>query len=55
MVFEKEQQIVAEIKQYITENLPLSNLSDEELQEKVEAMMKQQVEIMKLFMNVTEE
>lgn len=38
MVFEKEQQIVAEIKQYITENLPLSKLSDEELQEKVEAI-----------------
>lgn len=38
MVFEKEQQIVAEIKQYITENLPLSKLSDDELQEKVEAI-----------------
>ena len=38
MVFDKEQQIVAEIKQYITENLPLSKLSDEELQEKVEAI-----------------
>jgi pilus assembly protein CpaF len=38
VVFEKEQQIVAEIKQYITENLPLSKLSDEELQEKVEAI-----------------
>lgn len=38
MIFEKEQQIVAEIKQYITENLPLSKLSDEELQEKVEAI-----------------
>ena len=36
MTFEKEQQTVAEIKQYITENLPLSKLSDEELQEKVE-------------------
>ena len=36
MTFEKEQQTVAEIKQYITENLPLSKLSDDELQEKVE-------------------
>lgn len=36
MTFEKEQQTVAEIKLYITENLPLSKLSDDELQEKVE-------------------
>jgi len=36
VTFEKEQQTVAEIKQYITENLPLSKLSDDELQEKVE-------------------
>lgn len=36
MVFEKEQQVILEIKQYITENLPLSSLSDEELQAKVE-------------------
>lgn len=36
MTFEKEQQTVAEIKQYITENLPLSKLGDDELQEKVE-------------------
>ena len=36
MTFELEQQVVAEIKLYITENLPLSKLSDEELQDKVE-------------------
>ena len=35
MNFDIEQQLVAEIKQYITENLPLSQLSDEELEEKV--------------------
>lgn len=39
MTFEKEQQTVAEIKQYITENLPLSKMSDEELQEKVEEII----------------
>ena len=38
MDFEREQQIIAEIKQYITENLPLSQLSDEELEAKVEAV-----------------
>lgn len=36
MNFEKEQQIVNEIKKYITESLQLSQLSDEELEEKVE-------------------
>lgn len=36
MVFEQEQAIVAEIKAYIVDNLPISTLSDEELQETVE-------------------
>ncbi len=36
MNFDQEQQLVAQIKQYITENLPLSKLSDEELEEQVE-------------------
>lgn len=36
MEFEAEQKIVNEIKQYITEHFPLSQLSDEELEEKVE-------------------
>ena len=31
MDFEQEQKLVADIKRYITENLPLSKLSDEEL------------------------
>ena len=33
---ELEEQIVYEIKKYISDNLSLSNLSDDELQEKVE-------------------
>ena len=44
MTFEKEQQTIAEIKQYITENLPLSQLSDEELQEKVEEITAEKLE-----------
>lgn len=36
MDFEREQEIVAEIKRYVSENLPLSKMSDEELQEQVE-------------------
>ncbi len=36
MSFEKEQEIVAEIKRYVSENLPLSQLSDDDLQEQVE-------------------
>ncbi len=36
MEFDEEQQIVSEIKKYITDTLPLSRLSDEELEEQVE-------------------
>lgn len=36
MNFEAEQQTIADIKKYITDNLPLSQLSNEELEEKVE-------------------
>ena len=36
MDFEFEQKIVADIKQYITETLPLSQMSDEELEARVE-------------------
>lgn len=36
MQFQQEQDIVAEIKKYIAENLPLSKMSDEELEEQVE-------------------
>ncbi len=36
MEYEQEQEIVAQIKRYVSENLPLSKMSDEELEEKVE-------------------
>ena len=36
MDFEQEQQLVAEVKRYISESLSLSKLTDEELEEKVE-------------------
>lgn len=39
MDFEQEQQFVADIKKYIAENLPLSKMSDEELEEKVEEVV----------------
>lgn len=39
MDFEHEQQFVAEMKRYVTENLPLSKMSDEELEEKVEEIV----------------
>lgn len=43
MDFEQEQQLVSEIKQYIANNLPLSQITDEELEEKVEEIVAQRV------------
>lgn len=43
MEFEQEQQLVAEIKKYVTENLPLSKMSDEALEEKVEEIVFQRM------------
>lgn len=43
MDFEQEQQIVADLKRYVTENLPLSKLSDEELQTQVEDIVSQKI------------
>lgn len=43
MTFEKEQELIAEIKAYIVENLPLSKMEDEELEEKVEEIVKSRV------------
>ena len=43
MDFEQEQQLVAEIKRYVSENLPLSKMSDEELEEKVEEIVTQRI------------
>ena len=42
MDFEQEQQFVAETKKYVTENLPLSRLSDEELQQRPQQPLKRQ-------------
>ena len=39
MDFEQEQQFVADIKKYVSENLPLSDIKDEELEEKVEQIV----------------
>lgn len=43
MDFEQEQKFVTEIKKYVTENLPLSKMSDEELEEKVEEIVQQKL------------
>ena len=43
MTFEQEQQLVAEVKTYIAENLPLSKMSDEELNEQVETLVAQKI------------
>lgn len=40
---EQEQNLVAEIKKYVTENLPLSKISDEELEERVEEIVTQKI------------
>lgn len=43
MEFEQEQQLVAEIKKYVTENLPLSKMEDEELEERIEEIVQQKI------------
>lgn len=43
MEFEQEQQLVAEIKKYVTENLPLSKMEDEELEERIEEITQQKI------------
>lgn len=43
MNFEQEQQFVADIKRYVSENLPLSQISDEDLEEKVEEIVLQKL------------
>lgn len=39
----KEQEFVADIKRYVTDNLPLSQLSDEELEERIEEIVLQRI------------
>lgn len=41
--FEQEQQLVVEIKKFITENFPLSQMSDEDLEERVEEAVAQRI------------
>ena len=43
MDFEQEQCIVTEIKQYVTENLPLSKMEDGELEERIEEIVAQRL------------
>ena len=43
MDFELEQQLVAELKKYVTENLSLSKMSDEDLEEKIEEIVIQRL------------
>ncbi len=43
MEFEQEQQLIAEIKKYVTENLPLSKMEDEELEEQIEEIVQRKV------------
>lgn len=43
MSFEKEQELVAEIKKIVTDNLPLSQLSDEDLREQIENIVAQRL------------
>lgn len=44
MDFEREQQFVAEIKKYVTENLPLNKMEDAELEEKIEEIVAQRLQ-----------
>lgn len=43
MNFEQEQQFVAELKKYVTENLALSRMEDDELQERIEEIVIQRL------------
>ena len=44
MDFEREQQFVAEIKKYVTENFPLNKMEDAELEEKIEEIVAQRLQ-----------
>ena len=43
MTYEQEQNLVTEIKRYVTENLPLSQINDDELQIKIEDIANQKI------------
>ncbi len=44
MTFETEQQMVADIKDYIIDNIPISQLTDQELEERVEQVTEQHLD-----------
>lgn len=43
MTYEQEQEIVQELKKYVTDNLPLSELSDEELEERIRELCQNRI------------
>ncbi len=43
MEYDLEQEIVAELKQYVSENLPLSTISDEDLEEQIESIVQNRI------------
>lgn len=43
MDFEQEQQFVTDIKRFVSENLPLSKMSDEDLEEKIEEIVAEKI------------
>lgn len=43
MDFNQEQQLITEIKRYVTENLPLSKIEDAELEEQIEQIVAQKI------------
>lgn len=43
MQFEEEQEFVSSIKRYVSENLPLSKMEDEELEKKIEEIVTQRL------------
>lgn len=44
MTFETEQQMIADIKDYIIDNIPISQLTDQELEERVEQVTEQHLD-----------
>ncbi len=44
MTFDAEQQFIADVKKYISENFPLSKLSDDDLQDKIEEICDQRMQ-----------
>lgn len=43
MTAEQEQELVTELKRYVTDNFPLSKMNDEELEERVEQLVSQKI------------